>query len=106
GTASISDSVGNLLFYTDGVTVWNKFHNVMANGNNLHGGYSSSQSALIIKQPGSDSLYYIFTVGEMGSYGFQYSVVDMSLQSGNGEVILKNVPVINSATEKLTAAIH
>ena len=104
GTAVMSDTAGNLLFYTDGVTVWNKNHMMMVNGNNLHGGNSSTQSALIVKQPASDSLYYIFTVGDYGAYGFSYSVADMSLQSGLGEVILKNIVVSNNSTEKLTGA--
>ncbi len=34
GCASISDYNGNLLFYTDGVTVWNSMHDTMPNGNN------------------------------------------------------------------------
>jgi PKD repeat protein len=104
GSAVISDTAGNLLFYTDGVTVWNKLHNVMTNGNNLNGGESSTQSALILKQPGNDSLYYIFTVGQAQTDGLQYSIVDMTLQSGNGEVVVKNILLLSNTTEKLTAA--
>ena len=32
GSASISDKLGNLLFYTNGQTVWNKNHTIMENG--------------------------------------------------------------------------
>ncbi|MEP7127411.1 MAG: PKD domain-containing protein [Chitinophagales bacterium] len=103
GTASIADAMGNLLFYTDGVTVWNKNHMVMVNGTGLHGGSSSSQSALIIKIPGSDSLYYIFTTGQSLSNGFKYSIVNVSLQGNLGEVILKNVPLLPECTERLSA---
>jgi len=79
----------------------------MSNGYGLNGGYSSTQSALILKQPGSDSLYYIFTTSEGGgSAGLQYSVVDMSLQSGDGEVILKNVPLQSFTAEKVTGTKH
>lgn len=35
GKANISDFSGNLLFYTDGIKVWNKNHSVMTNGNQL-----------------------------------------------------------------------
>ena len=32
GCSSISDSQGNLLFYTNGNTVWNKDHQIMESG--------------------------------------------------------------------------
>jgi len=102
GTSSMSDSLGNLLFYTDGVKVWDKNHVVMINGTGLHGGESSTQSALIIKLPLSDSLYYIFTTGQEGDHGLEYSIADMSLQGGDGDVILKNVSLLNSSAEKVT----
>jgi hypothetical protein len=35
GVATISDANGNLLFYTDGVKVWNRLHQVMPNGTGL-----------------------------------------------------------------------
>jgi len=62
GCASISNSAGELLFYTDGILVWDKNHNVMPNGSNLFGNKSSTQSAVVVPKPNSDSIYYIFTV--------------------------------------------
>ncbi|MEP7220629.1 MAG: hypothetical protein ABI876_17010, partial [Bacteroidota bacterium] len=42
GCSSIADPVtGELLFYTDGVTVWNRVHDVMRNGLGLSGHFSS-----------------------------------------------------------------
>ncbi len=35
GCASIAGKDGQLLFYTDGITIWNKAHKIMANGNGL-----------------------------------------------------------------------
>ena len=35
GCSSFSDINGNLLFYSDGSTVWNKLHNPMPNGTGL-----------------------------------------------------------------------
>lgn len=106
GSASIADSSGNLLFYTDGVTVWDKNENVMNNGTGLEGGPSSTQSALIVPMPLGDSLYYIFTTGQQLAYGLSYSIVDMSLQGGLGQVIAKNVQLDDQTCEKVTAICH
>lgn len=38
--SAISDPAGNLLFYSNGVTVWNKTHQVMNNGTGLLGNQS------------------------------------------------------------------
>src|SRR5882724_12445965 len=53
GSASVSDAnTGNLLFYTDGSTIWDQTHSIMANGSGLNANSSSAQSSLILKQPG------------------------------------------------------
>jgi hypothetical protein len=52
GVSSISDSTGKLMFYTDGVRVWNSQHKVMNPDTAMHGHFSSTQSALIVKKPG------------------------------------------------------
>lgn len=105
GCASISDTGGNLLFYTDGVTVYNNTHAAMPNGNGLMGDISSTQSAIIIRKPGSSNIYYIFTVAaDGGPDGFRYSEVDMTLQGGLGDVTAtKNVLLQTHVTEKLCA---
>jgi len=107
GTASIADSNGNLLFYTDGVRVWNKNHQVMENGNGLKGHYSSTQSALIIPKPGSATIYYIFTTtAGPGTEGLCYSVVDMESAAGLGGIIEKNTLLHTPSCEKLAATWH
>jgi gliding motility-associated-like protein len=107
GSSTISDASGNLLFYTDGVSVWNKNNAVMPNGTGLYGDMSTTQSALIIPKPGSSSLFYIFTLDdEGGSNGLRYSIVDMTLNAGNGDVTTKNTFLKNNMTEKLTAVFH
>ncbi|HOB27707.1 MAG TPA: hypothetical protein PKJ07_06165, partial [Bacteroidales bacterium] len=53
GCATVSDKNGNLLFYTDGMTVYDKMHNIMPNGSNLFGHSSSTQSAIIVPKPGT-----------------------------------------------------
>ena len=69
GCSSISDASGNLLFYTDGRTVWDREHNIMPNadyfgGTGLNGDPSSTSSGLIVPHPSDNDLYYVFTVDE------------------------------------------
>ncbi|MBG6063161.1 gliding motility-associated-like protein [Flavobacterium sp. CG_9.1] len=69
GCASIANSNGDLLFYTDGRTVWDKNHVIMPNGDyaggtGLLGDMSSTQSAIIVPKPGNVNIYYIFTLDE------------------------------------------
>ena len=107
GSSTICDGNGNLLFYTDGIIVWDRNHNQMPNGYSLQGGYSSTQSALIVSYPGNSQLYYIFTVQEQSTtYNFNYSIVDMSLNNNNGDVSMKNIFLISPVCEKLTAVKH
>lgn len=105
GCASISSASGNLLFYTNGVSVWDRSHSVMLNGNGLMGDISSTQSALIVPNPASNSQYYIFTTAaDGGAAGFRYSIVDMALNSGMGDVTTdKNIILTDSVTEKIAA---
>lgn len=107
GSSSISDASGNLLFYTDGQTIVSKQHTVMANGSGLMGHHSTTQAAMIVKQPGNSSIYYVFTLDAQGQpNGLQYSIVDMSLAAGMGSVTVKNVPLLTPCTEQLSAVRH
>lgn len=107
GCATISDSNGNLLFYTDGITVWNRNHQPMPNGTGLLGNSSSTQSAIIVPNPGNPDLFYIFTADELKQeHGINYNVVDISLEGGLGDIIQKNVQLLTPAAEKLTAVRH
>ncbi len=102
GCTSICDANGNLLFYSDGLTAWDRNHMVMPNGTGLTGDYSSTQSAMIVKQPGNTNIYYLFTTFST----LNYSVVDMTLNGGFGDITAaKNVFMMNGA-EKLCAVKH
>ncbi|WP_340202676.1 T9SS type B sorting domain-containing protein [Ascidiimonas sp. W6] len=115
GCSTISDENGNLQFYSDGVTVWDRNHNIMPNGTELKGDESSTQSGLIVPHPTLTSIYYLFTVdephnanfsvsdiidvsgdGDGFNNGLNYSVIDMSLNGGLGDIIpgQKNIPLI------------
>jgi len=115
GCAVISDAAGNLLFYTDGSVVRNRNHSVMPNGAGLLAGTSSTQAAIIVQQPGSTTRYYIFTCADLSpgipsTRFFEYSVVDMTLNGGLGDIIpgSKNiVPVPGlEVSERVAAAPH
>jgi hypothetical protein len=107
GVATISDNSGNLLFYTNGVTVYNRLHLVMTNGTGLFGDVSSTQSSIIVQKPGSTDIYYIFTSdNDAGPNGICYSVVDMSLGASLGAVTFKNIQLHTPSTEKLCAVRH
>ncbi|MGB6268451.1 MAG: hypothetical protein WBF67_05515, partial [Olleya sp.] len=110
GCTSISDGNGDLLFYTDGITVYNQNHFVMQNGNGLKGNPSSTQSAIIIPKPGDPNIYYIFTVDtefqNSTDEGFHFSEVDMTLNAGLGGVTTnKNINLLSNTSEKLSAVL-
>lgn len=107
GCFSISDRKGNLLFVSDGTTVYDKNQNVMLGGTDLYGDLSSTNAGLVIPVPGSQTQYYIFTVpGREWSLGMSnnpkpglpppglcYSIVDMSKNGKLGEVTQKNINI-------------
>jgi gliding motility-associated-like protein len=109
GCSSVCDANGQLLFYSNGVTVYNRKHLVMLNGDNLAGNISSVQSCLVVPIPGNDSLFYIFTsdaVENNYAKGYCYSLVNMKRDNGFGEVVAKNIQLQASCTERLTAVRH
>jgi hypothetical protein len=105
GSAAISSASGNLMFYTDGMTIYDSTDAPMANGSGLMGDGSTTQTAIIIPSPSSASQYFVFTLAaDGGSAGFRYSIVDMTLNGGLGDVTgTKNVAITDSVTEKLCA---
>ncbi len=84
----------------------------MSNGTGLLGNMSATQSSLIIPRPGSQRLFYLFTMD--GFYqtnlenGFRYSIVDMCLENGLGDVMVssKNTHLLDTVSEKLDATKH
>lgn len=123
-SASMCDRNGNLLFYTDGNYVWDRQHNLMPGGVNLTvapgqpvklmdpgNGWMSDATAIAMK-PGDPGRYYIFSerrepidLTSMSSPAYPadlyYSIVDMSLNNGLGEVIEKGT-YLDSNVQKLT----
>lgn len=110
GCSAISNKdTGDILFYTEGTTIWNRNNEVMSNGTDLLGSLSSTQSAVIVPLPGSDTLFYIITTDVVQAYqntgmgnGINYSVVSMLGDNGLGEVIEKNTNLLVEGSEKIS----
>ena len=101
--STISNSSGQLLFYTDGYTVWDRNHNVMPNGRHLIWNDLNPRHTLIIPKPNNPNIYYIFIASSLDSNGFNYSVVDMSLNGGLGDVTNeKNIFLIDGVSKKIS----
>jgi gliding motility-associated-like protein len=97
GQTAISNSqTGDLLFYSSGSQIRNALGQVMPGGNLVATSNSISQN-LIVKKPGSSTLYYhfspetqagnIISTTNPGLNGFSYSLIDMSLAGGLGAVV-------------------
>lgn len=113
GCSSISDPVtGELLFYTDGLTVYDSSHQAMPNGTGLLGHLSATQ-CYILPWPERENHYLIFTNDAAENYfwngsgnGLRWSVVDMSLNQGKGDVTLKNQLLLDPAGERIAITRH
>ncbi|MBI9036460.1 MAG: PKD domain-containing protein, partial [Bacteroidales bacterium] len=104
-SATINNSEGQLLFYSDGTYIWNKNHEYMENSNDLLGDpYAVS---LAVPKPESSNLYYLFTCRGTNDeqYGF-YSIIDMEQGDEFGAVIEKNTIFVESTSIMLGAVMH
>ena len=102
-----SDSTGKLLFYSDGVNVWNAAHKLMNPGQPLKGNSSNTQGAVSVPDPGNPRRYYLFTIGpgELGGGKLWHTVVDTTVSPGTLTNINKPValPQDASVSEYITA---
>ncbi|HYV90147.1 MAG TPA: T9SS type A sorting domain-containing protein [Chitinophagales bacterium] len=106
--ASISDSSGQLLFYTNGVNVYNRLGQMMPNGDSLATGFQwqygadAPQSVVILPAPGDAQLYYLFTRSDSA---LSYSIIDMALDGFNGDLSVKNQLLYNNPVQRFMTAI-
>lgn len=125
---TMSDREGNLIFYSNGISIMNQDHEIMKSGDRLNTpsaytaqrkeqGYILNQGLLSVPYPESqDSFILIHGRADYGVFGANvpgvnsllYSVIDMTKEDGKGEVVLKNKRFINDDLEfgKLTATRH
>lgn len=105
--ASICDKDGNLLLYSNGCAVANRLGQLMPNGDSINAGlffdqlwlgdcgfgYPGRQDILILPDPGNEMEYYIIhktTELNEDNKHLKYTKVDMTLDSGLGDVVEKN----------------
>lgn len=128
--ASISDSSGNLLFYTNGCMVINREHRLMANGDSINFGglvyeqncgfmyplgYPAHQGVMILPWPDKANQYIMLQLHRPGGLGqgkmnhnLLRTTIDMTLDGGLGAVTEKNTLVFKDTFpgDLLTAARH
>jgi gliding motility-associated-like protein len=115
GCASVADSAGNLLCYTNASGVWDRQDRLLAGGSlgSSTAGTNAVQGALLLKHPGQPRQYLLFTVDEAQNQfaaGLRYAVVEMAANGQTGQVLLpalqRLTPVGYRVTEALTAVRH
>lgn len=104
---AISDSAGNLLFYTNGCAMFNRKHHQMENGDGMnigrvyerfcvedYWGYPSTQGLVALPFPDSGHLYYAIYLSinedNWWSDRLLFSVIDMKKDDGYGAVVQKH----------------
>jgi gliding motility-associated-like protein len=111
----MSDSLGNLLFFTNGRKVWDRTFSLMPGCTELEGDVGVTQPCIIVPLPGNDRYYYIFTVDVLAflpdntytTTGLTYTIVDMDGNNGLGEAKSHiNVSLLTPVCQKITATLH
>jgi len=99
-------NTGELMCYTNGVTIMDKNGDMLQNGDSLNGNESSTQGALILPHPSLDNHYLLFTTPSFNTTGsgLYYNVINMDLNNGLGGVVAgqKNILLYANVSEGLT----
>ncbi len=111
---SICDNNSNLLFYAytraalsgNTTLVKNRLDSLMLNGDNIIG-RGWYMELVIVPDPGDTNKYYLFSGAVTTIHGFYYSIIDMTLDNGNGGLSQKNIQLLpDPANDGLTAVKH
>lgn len=118
----MSDSLGNLIFYSNGCKIINRKHELMDNGDTINagplhtlycidwnGGYDDMQGQLTIPRPGHPDEYLLFHLARQYAPAYPYlemilyySRIDMRANGGLGRVVEKNQYVFGPDTVQLS----
>ncbi|MCC5920274.1 MAG: PKD domain-containing protein [Cyclobacteriaceae bacterium] len=101
-TAIVGDGNGDVLFFSDGRSLWNRNEALITD--QLNGSPDASQSVAIMAFPEDASMYYVFTTEEVfGSNENQVSMtlVDLKANDGLGDVVRLNKRLFAKSTERL-----
>lgn len=112
GTAAVCGYNGQLKFYSDGFNVYNRLHKVMPSGSGLKTDGSVTQAVAIVPFAGDTNKYYLFVLYNDSAAlprlyrHLHYSVVDMKLNNGLGDIVTgqKNITIDTALSEKMTVA--
>ena len=103
--STCSDSSGQLLYYSNGIRIFNKNHQLMENGDTINPGsvwvssekhgYPSPVGGLSFPRPGVANQYYFIHLAVLVNNGvffspLYYSLIDMNANGGLGRVVEKN----------------
>jgi len=104
---SICDSAGNLLCYYSNNEVYNRLHQRMPNGFNILGD-EAKQWSLLIPAPIKDKYYLITEFQDWNDWQYyvSYTVIDMSLNNGLGDVTEKNKIIVKRYAPTISATHH
>jgi hypothetical protein len=102
---SVSNEAGDLLFYSEGIQVYNANNEVMPNGTGLLcNSFDWQQGVATCPLPGDPDKHLLFHTGF--EHTLRVSTVDMSLEGGLGDVTDKNIVVATNIAEAMTIAPH
>ncbi len=112
GVNTTCDANGNLLFYTDACTIYDRCHNPMPNGQNIIGSSAYTQG-LAIPQPGNPDIIYVFTyntadINNTGYSKLHYNKIDMNMNGGLGDVVAgqKDILLLDSTLQETVGAVN
>ena len=106
GCASICNKEGTLLFYTNGITIWNQQHEPINTSMPLMGDASATQSVLVLPKTNDETSFYIFTTNStINNTGLYYTSLHID-SNFNINIDELNISLSDNVTEKISTALH